>query len=133
MIDGAGAGATSWSTAVSTPFWLTLTTLQPGSPLRSSATRRLTSLITVGAKRSSVGISSACGVITTPGSGPSSGAMRLLSSRRSVMRSRGPVNELVSSASSCGSLKLSSNGCSTSITVRAVLIRSGPASFASSA
>ncbi len=34
--DGTGCGAVSVSTSVSTPFWLTVTTLQPALPSTSS-------------------------------------------------------------------------------------------------
>ncbi|CKP38953.1 Uncharacterised protein [Mycobacterium tuberculosis] len=130
--DDAGDGATSCSTETSTPFWLTLTTRQPALPSSSSTTAFLTSLRTAGAKCLSVGSSSACGVITTPGSCPIAAATRLLSSACNVTRSNGWVDELACSASSCGSLSVSSKGCSAPTTACAVPKSSRPAWPASS-
>ncbi|SIN58839.1 Uncharacterised protein [Mycobacteroides abscessus subsp. abscessus] len=103
VFDGAGVGFTSLSTAVSTPFWLTLTTRQPASPSSSSSTAFLTWATISGAKASSVGNRSAMGVITTPGRsapGRVSSAMDTLSqsSLRSVIRSIGEVCALACSA-----------------------------------
>ncbi|VBA55900.1 hypothetical protein LAUMK41_01898 [Mycobacterium attenuatum] len=133
VIDGAGDGSTSCSTATSTPFWLTLTTRQPACPSSWSITAFFTSVMTIGAKWSSVGSRSACGVTTTPGSWPIAAKTRLLSSARSVTpRSSGWVDELACSASSCGSLSVSLNGCSAPTTAWAVPMRSAPAVVASS-
>ncbi len=98
VTDGAGAPCTSLSTSTSAPFWLTLTTRQPASPSSSSMTDFFTSSMIAGAKWSSVGSSSACGVMTTPGRLPIAGATLSRSACRSVIRSSGVAEELACSA-----------------------------------
>ncbi|NCL73970.1 hypothetical protein AIIKEEIJ_01408 [Rhodococcus sp. YH1] len=65
--DGAGSGGVSVSTPVSTPFWLTATTLHPALPSTSSITVFLIWPTRSGAKLRSVETRSACSVIVTPG------------------------------------------------------------------
>ena len=67
VTEGAGAPGTSLSTSTSAPFWFTLTIRQPASPSSWSMTDVLTWLTMAGAKPSSVGSRSGCGVTTTPG------------------------------------------------------------------
>lgn len=74
VTEGAGSAGTSLRTSTSTPFLLTVTTRHPERPSRSSATSFLTSLTMAGANPSSVGSMSSCGVMTTPGRGPSTPA-----------------------------------------------------------
>ena len=130
-IDGAGCGATSLRMSTSAPFWLTLTTRQPASPSSWSITAFLTWPMMAGAKRSSVGSRSACGVTTTPGSPSSTGPTLSWSDGRSVISSSGLLDELASSASRCGS-RVSSNCRKASATTREVFINSPPACAASS-
>ena len=132
LTDGAGSPCTSCSTSTSAPFWLTVTTRQPGVPSRSSATVFLISLIKVGAKSSSVGTISGCGVMTTPGSADRAPTTSSWSALRSVIRLSGPLIELDCSARRWASRVLS-NRRSTSATTRAVGISAPPACWASSA
>ena len=88
VTDGAGSPGTSLSTSTSTPFWLTLTTRQPAWPSSSSTTAFLTSPMMAGANVSSVGSSSACAVITTPGSVPIAAATRSWSDWRRVIETQ---------------------------------------------